>query len=415
MRITILTYGSRGDVQPCLALAFALRQAGHKPLLALPEFLRGQADNLGIPVLPLPGDIARLSQGFSRAGKNPLAMIRTLQRNIEPIAIDVARLAFQACQGADLIVHTFLFTLGAHAFARQLGIPDISVQFFPMFVTSRDYPQLAFPNLPLGSFYNYLTHRIASAVFFASQQLMYPRIRKAAPYFPPRLPSPFKASAGRSAAPLLLAYSPTLVPPDPDQGANIHTTGFWFLDQSSDFQPSTELDEFLASGPPPVCVGFGSMIHPDSPRLQRLLLDGLRQVDQRAVVLTGWDGWAAAEPGPDRLFLEDAPHRWLFPRCSAVIHHGGAGTAAAALRSGKPNLVLPLAVDQPFWARRIHLFGASPPPLDPHALTSSQVAAALSQALESEAIHQRASLIGEAVKSEDGLHKTLEIIERFAE
>ena len=395
MRITILTYGSRGDVQPCLALASALRQAGHKPLLALPEFLRSQADDLGIAVVPLPGDIAQLSEGFSRAGKNPLAMVRTLQRNIEPIALDVARLAYQACQEADLIVHTFLFTLGAHAFARQLGIPDLSVQFFPMFNTSGSYPQLAFPEMPLGSIYNHLTHRLASATFLLSQRLMYPRIRKSAPELPPSLPYPFKSSAGRSATPLLLAFSPTLVPPEPLQDAHIHPTGFWFLDQAAAFQPPADLEEFLASGPQPVCVGFGSMIHPDLPRLQRLLLDGLSQAGQRALVLTGWDGWAAAEPGPDRFFLDDAPHRWLFPRCSAIIHHGGAGTAAAALRSGKPNVVLPLAVDQPFWAKRIHAFGASPPPLDPRTLTADQVAAAVGQALESESIHQRATLIGE--------------------
>jgi sterol 3beta-glucosyltransferase len=414
MRITILTYGSQGDVQPCLALAVSLQRAGHTPLLALPAFFRTQANALGIPAVSLPGDIAQLSLGFNQAGKNPLAMMRAMQKNVEPVAIEVARTALLACQQADLVVHTFAFTLGAHAFARQLSIPDISVQFFPMFFASSSYPQLAFPELPLGALYNRLTHHMANHIFAWAQRAMYPRIRKAAPDFPPTLHWPFKQSAGRAATPLILAYSPALVPPEPDWGAHVQQTGFWFLDNSPSFQPPPELEEFLTAGPQPLCAGFGSMIHPNSYRLQRALLDGFRQAGQRAVILTGWDGWAAAEPGSDRLFLKSAPHDWLFPRCSAIIHHGGAGTTAAALRSGRPTVALPLAADQPFWARRVHTKGASPAPLDARALTAGQVATAVRQALESEPIRQHAAALGNAIRREDGLGKAIEIIHRFA-
>jgi len=394
LHITILTYGSRGDVQPCLALAAALQSAGHSPLLVLPAFLRLQADELGIPALSLPGDIAQLSQGLTKAGSNPLAMMRQMKEAVEPVALDVIRIARQACQGADLVVHTFLFTLGAHAIARQLGIPDISVQFFPMFFPSGSYPQLAFPELPLGRLYNRLTHHFASALFCSSQRLMYPRVRRALPDAPPHLPWPFRASGGRLATPLLLAYSPALVPPEPDWGDHVQQTGFWFLDPPTAYQPPQELVEFLAAGTPPLCVGFGSMIHPNSSLLQKALLDGLRQVGARAVILTGWDGWTAAEEWPDRLFLPAAPHDWLFPRCAAVLHHAGAGTTAAALRLGRPNVVLPLAADQPFWARRIYACGASPAPLDPRTLTADRVAEAVRQAHESQDIRESASAPG---------------------
>lgn len=414
MRITILTYGSQGDVQPCMALAGALKKAGHTPLLALPAFLRSLADEMGIPAVSLPGDIARLSLGFNQAGKNPLAMVRVMKESIEPVALDVARTAQLACQDADLIVHTFLFTLGAHAFARQMGIPDISVQFFPMFFASASYPQLAFPALPLGPLYNRLTHYLGNTTFAWAQRAMYPRLRKADPNFPARLPWPFKASRGRTATPLLLAYSPALVPPEPDWGTHIHQTGYWFLNRPDHYQPPAELTEFLAGGPKPLCAGFGSTIHPNSYLLQRTLLDGLRQAGQRAVILTGWDGWAAAEPGPDRLFLKSVPHDWIFPRCAAIIHHAGAGTAAAALRSGRPNVVLPLAVDQPFWAKRIHACGASPAPLDSRTLTAARVAAAVRQAIESDHIRQHASDMGIAIRNEAGLGKAVEIINQYA-
>lgn len=414
MRITILTYGSQGDVQPCLALAIALQKAGHTPLLALPAFLRAQADEMGIPAVSLPGDITQLSRGLTLAGRNPLAIVRVMKETIEPVAADVARAAWLACQEADLIVHTFLFTLGAHAFARQLNIPDISAQFFPMFFTSARYPQLGFPGLPLGPLYNRLTHSIGSSIFYWTQRAMYPRIRKTAPDFPPRLPWPFKPSGGRGATPLVLGYSPALVPPEPDWGVHVLPTGFWFLENPVPYQPPAELSEFLSGGSRPVCVGFGSAIHPDSHRLQRALLDGLRQAGQRAVVLTGWDGWAAAEPGPNRLFLQSAPHDWLFPRCAAIIHHGGSGTTAAALRSGQPNVVLPLATDQPFWAKRIHACGASPAPLDAKTLTAAQVAAAVRQALEDEGIRRRVSALGDTIRGEAGVQKTVEIINRLA-
>ena len=414
MRITILTYGSRGDVQPCLGLAVALQQAGHTPVLVLPGLFRSLADEAGITSESLPGDIAQLSEGINRAGKNLFAMVRAMKENIEPVAIAVARAARQACQGADLIVHTFAFTLGAHAFARQLDIPDVSVQFFPMFIASADYPQLAFPELPLGARYNRLTHHLGNAIFSLSQRSMYPRIRNGIPNAPTQLPWPFKESGGRSATSLLLAYSATLVPPDPDPGPHVETTGFWLWDKSNSYRPAPALVEFLAGGPPPVCVGFGSMIHPNSHRLQRALLDGLRKAGQRAVVLTGWDGWAAAEPGPDRLFLKSAPHDWLFPRCAAIIHHAGAGTTAAALRSGKPNVTLPLAADQPFWARRIRACGASPAPLDARTLTSTHVAAAVCEAIESQTIQQQAFVTGNAILNEAGLEKAIEVINRFA-
>lgn len=413
MKIAILTYGSRGDVQPCLSLALALRSAGHTPLLVLPGFLRQLADDAGLAAVSLPGDIIQLSRAFTRAGTNPLATMRALKEHVQPVALDVMRLAQQACQEADLVVHTFLFTLGAHALARQLKIPDISVQFFPMFFASGNYPQLAFPELPLGRIYNRLTHHFAAFLFAASQRLLYPPIRKVLPDAPAHLPWPFKASIGRPATPLLLAYSPALVPPEPDWGDHVLQTGFWFLDEAAVYTPPPELVEFLSDGPPPVCAGFGSMIHPNSAFLQRCLMDGLRQAGQRLVILTGWDGWEAAETGPDRLFLPHASHEWLFPRCSAVFHHGGAGTTAAALRSGRPNVVLPLAADQPFWARRIHACGASPAPLLARTLSAAQVASATRLALQSEDILHSAAALGEALSREAGLQKALAAIEKY--
>ncbi|MEW6178703.1 MAG: glycosyltransferase [Chloroflexota bacterium] len=410
MRITILTYGSRGDVQPCLALAQALQREGHEPLLALPASLANIADQMKIPAIALPGDVTKISKGLNQAGRNGLAMVRVIREVVEPVALDVARTAWLACQKADLIVHTFLFTLGAHAFARHLEIPDLSVQFFPMFIVSSSYPNMGFPLLPFGKGYHRLSHHLANFIFIWSQRLMYPRIRKYAHHFPQQLFWPFKSTGERNATPLVLAYSPTLVPPEPDFPAHVHQTGFWFLESSSVYRPPAELKEFLSSGQPPVCIGLGSMIHPNSKHLQRVLIEGVQRTGSRAIILTGWDEWRGIEASPELLFLRDAPHEWLFPRCAAIIHHAGAGTTAAVLRSGRPCVALPLAADQPFWARRLHAVGVCPPPLNADNLTAGQVSFALQMAIEDESIRRNALTMGDVIRRENGLQKTVEII-----
>ncbi|GIV63600.1 MAG: glycosyltransferase [Chloroflexota bacterium] len=410
MRITILTYGSRGDVQPCLALAQALQREGHEPLVALPASLRKLADEMKITALALPGDVTQISKGLNRAGRNGLAMVRVIREAVEPVALEVARTAWLACQKADLIVHTFLFTLGAHAFARQLGIPDLSVQFFPMFIVSSDYPNMGFPLLPLGKGYHRLSHHLANLIFIWSQRLMYPRIRKYVHNFPQQLLWPFKSTGERNATPLVLAYSPTLVPPEPDFPAHVHQTGFWFLENSGVYQPPIELKEFLSSGPPPVCISLGSMIHPNSKNFQRVLLEGVQRTGRRVIILTGWDEWPGIEASPELLFLRDAPHEWLFPRCAAIVHHAGAGTTAAVLRSGRPCVALPLAADQPFWARRLHASGVCPLPLNSGNLTAEQVSDALWMAIENESIRRNASILGDVIRRENGLLQTVEII-----
>src|SRR5262249_54728538 len=141
------------------------------------------------------------------------------------------------------------------------------------------------------------------------------------------------------------------------------------------------LEEFLAAGPA-VCVGFGSM---RSPRIARILdtaLDTLAHTGRRAVILTGWSGYAGSRVGQDGdgFVIGDAPHDWLFPRVSAVIHHGGAGTTAAALRAGVPSVILPFFFDQGFWGRRLAACGLGPPPISFYRLSTATLAQALDAA-----------------------------------
>jgi sterol 3beta-glucosyltransferase len=172
--------------------------------------------------------------------------------------------------------------------------------------------------------------------------------------------------------------------------------------------------DFLAAGEPPVCVSFGSMVRRDGERIGRAVLEALARTGQRGVVLMGWGSWRPERESDFICYLHEVPHDWLFPRCSLVVHHGGAGTTAAGLRSGKPNVVVPFAADQPFWARRVKALGAGPEPIPVRKLTVDSLAAALTRALTDESIRRRAEVVGEKIRAEDGTGEAVRLIEAWA-
>jgi sterol 3beta-glucosyltransferase len=419
VRILLLTYGSRGDVQPFLALAVGLQQAGHSVRLALPACLEELAQPYAILTLPLPGDPSALSEELNRSSHNLVRQILAIQSHVLPLAQQVGSLAYEGIQECDLVVHSFLFAAGAHTFAQQRGIPDISAQFFPIFAPTRSMPAVGFPEPSLpGRYqgaYNLATHRLSKVLFHGLSARGYPVVRKHYPRWPRQLLWPFDAAAGHPPSPLLLGISPQILPPAPEwHNSHIHVTGYWVFEEDG-YQPPAALSSFLAGGEPPVCVGFGSMIHPRSTIIQRTLLTALRSEKQRAIILTGWDGWESVRAelqGPDFLFIEGAPHAWLLPRCKLAIHHGGAGTTAAALRAGVPQWIIPFTADQPFWARRIHQIGAGPSPIKPEEISPGKLAPLLRAALETAGWRARAAEVGEKIRRENGVARAVEIISR---
>jgi UDP:flavonoid glycosyltransferase YjiC (YdhE family) len=176
--------------------------------------------------------------------------------------------------------------------------------------------------------------------------------------------------------PTFHGFSPSVVPRPADWPPELRVTGYWWP-APPDWNPPQELTDFLDAGPPPVFVGFGSMAPGQGDRLAAIVLDAVRRAGVRAVLQAGWSGLAAAAPHDDVLSIGEAPHEWLFPRMSTVVHHAGAGTTAAALRAGVPAVPVPVLADQPFWARRVHQLGAATRPLPLSALTAPRLAAAL--------------------------------------
>jgi sterol 3beta-glucosyltransferase len=413
MRITILTYGSRGDVQPFVALALGLQKAGHQVELAAPHRFQGFIEASGIACMPLAGDPEIISQRLNDAGRNPLRMVRAMSDYIFSIADQVARQAFAACNGTDLIVHSFLFTTGGHSLARKLGVPDISVQTFPVFAPTRAFPPVSMPDLPPGSF-SYFLHWLTTQTFWHGGNIGFRRLRKADPdTFDLDLHWPFIADGARIMTPLVLACSPTVISrPDDWPSSYIHIPGYFFLNTPETYRPPAALADFLADGEPPVCITFGSMIHRDAERIYRAVLEAIDRTSNRALILTGWGGLQESRL-PENIFVaESVPHDWLFPLCKAVVHHGGAGTTAAGLCAGIPNIVVSFAADQPFWGKRVYAIGAGPRPIPVRRLTTSKLSAALVEA-DGNAVRTDAQAAARKIRAENGVSQTVNLIEKY--
>ncbi len=175
-----------------------------------------------------------------------------------------------------------------------------------------------------------------------------------------------------------------------------------------------ELVRFLESGPPPICVGFGSMSDKDPERRTRLVLRALELTGQRGVLLTGWGAVARLPTSADVFYAKEAPHSWLFPRMAAVVHHGGAGTTAAALRAGVPSLISPFLLDQYAWADCVVKSGTGLRLADSQGLTAEKLAQAIHTAVTDSALRRRAAAFGERIRAENGVAYAVEVIERHA-
>jgi UDP:flavonoid glycosyltransferase YjiC (YdhE family) len=181
----------------------------------------------------------------------------------------------------------------------------------------------------------------------------------------------------------------------------------------TEWQPPQALIEFLESGPPPVSIGFGSMVAYDKETLANLCVQALNRAQQRGILLTGWGGLQYDALPESVLAVESVPHDWLFPRVSAVVHHGGAGTTAASLRAGVPTIIVPFLIDQPFWGKRVYDLGVGPSPIPRRKLTVEQLSKAITEAITDTNMKQRAAELGRKIRAEDGIGNAVNIIHRF--
>jgi sterol 3beta-glucosyltransferase len=421
MHITVLAIGTRGDVQPLLALAVGLQKTGrHKVCFTASDEFGALVREHGLDFSPLGINVRELlgmgdlAAGME-SGRNALLWVWQILRTMRPTFERLIENTWSACRDAEMIVFSTM-GFGAYHVAEKLGVPCCWAIPFPGFTRTRAFPNLAFPPLRLGGTYNLWTHALAEQFLQVLTGRFINQWRRERLHLPaiPLGKWPYSQLHGQP-LPMLYSFSPIVVPKPPDWGKHVHITGYWFLDHAPDWQPPTPLVDFLESGPPPVYVGFGSMAHRNPQQTAQFVREALKRSGQRGVLVTGWGGLAGAHfahRSADLFTLDSVPHAWLFPRMAAVVHHGGSGTTGAGLRAGVPSVLVPHAGDQPLWARRVTELGVGPRPTPRRRLTAERLAAAITSAVTDKDMRARAAALGERIRAEDGVGRAIGIIER---
>ena len=388
-RPLLITTGSRGDVQPFLVLARALSEAGAHPVVAAPRRFDNLAARFGVEFIGLDDSILDLQDELVGAG--PVRAVRSLGR-IRPLMRrwlnDLAELAHGEAGRADIAVFTQK-VLGGASLAERLKIPGLPAQLIP---TGPPTSAFRAPLAPVGT--PRLLRRASWLLVGAAEapwRRMVAQWRSAGLGLKTR-PIPFSrivASRG-----ILSAWSPRLLAAPPEWHSSQSPLGFWRSRETGTLPP--DIERFLADGPPPVVIGFGSMRHDDPARLAREVVDGLRRAGRKGILLAGWSGLSVSGGG-DILAVEEAPLGGLLPRAAAIVHHGGVGTVGAALHAGTPQVISPFFGDQSFWAGRLRELGVAPRPL--MRITGEALAERLRAA---DALADTAGALGEVMADEDG-------------
>lgn len=417
MHITITALGSRGDVQPCVALGVGLQRASHTVRIATYRYFAEFIQRHGLEFAPVEGDPRQAmetqsGQKWLKSGKNIVKFMRQIRSVVPNESIMKAfDDILEACRGTDAILYTPLGAAGYHV-AEYMNLPSLYLLLQP-FSRSRETPALFAPVLPLGGLYNWGTHLLGEQLFWQMGRGPVNRWRRKSLNLKPiPFSGPFRALY-QSDAPFVYGFSRFVVPRASDWPAWHHVTGYWFLEDEEEWSPPPDLVRFLADGPKPISIGFGSMSGNITRRLASLAIEAVALSGQRAVLL---GGWAAAHDLnlPASIYtIEAVPHNWLFPQMAAVVHHGGAGTTAAGLRAGRPSVLVPFFGDQPYWGHRVHALSAGPEPILRSKLTAKRLADAITEAVTDQAIQSQATTLGENIRAEDGVANAVEIINRF--
>jgi UDP:flavonoid glycosyltransferase YjiC (YdhE family) len=396
VRVTILTLGSRGDVQPLLGFGAGLSTAGHEVRFSTHPKFEPLVSAVGLEFGPLAE--GRLGEGPStvegrrwleRGSRRWPAWVGFI-RDARSVASRRLTDAVAACEGSDAIVATDLATLLGWQMSDLFGVPLVRARLSPP-------PPLA--QRPIAS-------GVRQGAWIAAQPWLGSMRRDAGlPPLPLREPLG-QLSSTRTLE--LYAFSPEVVPELADVGPWTHVTGYWFLDQRLDPEPPRSLLEFLATGTAPVCIGFGTMLDADPAATGKLVVEALSRAGRRGVIVRGQYGFRGVKL-PDSIFaLDTIDHGWLFEQCAAVVHHGGAGTVATTLRAGVPSVVVPHMSDQHAWARRVQRLGVSPAPIPRRKLSSERLHEAIALAVTHPGIAERAAALGERIRQESGVERAVE-------
>ena len=349
MRILLSTIGSRGDVQPLVALAAELRAIGQDVRLCVPPDFRDWIEQLGMPVTPIGPELR------STARPNPSAAPLSPERRhqmIEGTVVTQFETIAAAAQGCDVIVGATALQIAAPSVAEQMGIPYVFAAYCPIALPSPHHAPPVLTMLgdaPAPVTTDYSEHWAADARRWNDGWGSLLNAQRASLDLPPVSDVRRYVLTERP----WLAADPTLAPwPDPADNA-VFQTGAWILGDERPLSP--ELQAFLDTGDPPVYFGFGSIRAPEN--LSRAMIESARALGRRAIVSRGWADLSLTDAAPDCLAIGEVNQQALFKRVAAVVHHGGAGTTTVAAHAGAAQVVIPQHYDQFYWSQRVHQLG----------------------------------------------------------
>lgn len=413
--ITILCAGSRGDYQPYIALAQELKKLGKEVRITASKSFESFIQAYGIDVYPIEADIQTLNVDpklLKEAGSadNPLKMLLAFNK-MKDYGLHMAEDYFSACAGSELVIYHPGVTMGYFA-AEKLGIPSVLASPFPMHKTKEYLSVVLYgkskPN-PLTLKLSYAM--IQGMLWLASSTSVKSYWKSVFGKLPESFGSPYErhVSAKR---PAVVSCSNYIFKRPEDWNAHIHQSGYWFVEESADFTPPKDLQDFLNAGDKPVYIGFGSMSMTEQlDELGEMAVTALKKIGKRGII----SGMGRPKNMTEDIFIVDSvPHTWLFEQVSAVCHHGGAGTSAAGFRAGVPSIIIPFSNDQFAWAHRSYDLGIGAKPIPKKQLTADALASAIQYA-EQAHIVQKAKIIGTQIKQERGAYDCAKVIVKSLE
>ncbi|KAI5082764.1 hypothetical protein GOP47_0002507 [Adiantum capillus-veneris] len=415
LQIAMLIVGTRGDVQPFVAIGKRLQEHGHRVRLATHSNFQEFVLKAGLEFYPLGGDPKVLAgymvknKGFLPSGPSE---IRTQKKQLKSIINSLS----DACtkpHGSEIPFKVQAIIANPPAYghvhvAEALKVP-IHIFFTMPWTPTSEFPH---PLSRVGHVAaNRLSYQVVDSLIWWGIRGMINDFRKK------KLglrPITYLGGSQQSMSKLPTGYiwSPHLVPKPNDWGPKIDVVGFCFLNLAQDYKPPDELVKWLAAGPPPIYIGFGSLPVEDPSGMTKIILNALNETSQRGIINKGWGGIGTMVDLPESVYLLDnCPHDWLFSQCAAVVHHGGAGTTAAGLRAACPTAVVPFFGDQAFWGDRVHVRGVGPSPIPVDQFSLDKLVHAIRFMLDDK-VKQRAISLAEAMKEEDGVEGAVKAFHR---
>ncbi|XAR61000.1 Sterol 3-beta-glucosyltransferase [Bertholletia excelsa] len=407
MQIAILIVGTRGDVQPFIAIGKRLQDHGHRVRLATHSNFKEFVLTAGLEFYPLGGDPKILAEymvknkGFLPSGPSEIP----IQRNQIK---DIIYSLYPACKEPDLdsgipfradAIIANPPAYGHTHVAEALKVP-LHIFFTMPWTPTSEFPHpLSRVKQPAG--YR-LSYQIVDSMIWLGIRDMINDLRKKKLKLRPV--TYLSGSQGSEAdVPHAYIWSPHLVPKPKDWGPKVDVVGFCFLDLASNYEPPQQLVDWLKAGPKPIYIGFGSLPVQEPQKMTQIIVQALEMTGQRGIINKGWGGLGnLAEPKDFVYLLDNCPHDWLFLQCAAVVHHGGAGTTAAGLKAACPTTIVPFFGDQPFWGERVHARGVGPPPIPVEEFSLPKLVDAIQFMLDSK-VKERAVELAKAMENEDGV------------